>query len=90
MNHLARVGCVIAGLVVSVVGLMTAAPAAFAVRLAPAGSSGPVPRTIVAHAGGTSSCEVALLSVGVAIAAVIAAVAVVRVRRRLATRLAID
>ena len=59
-NHLRRCATAVAGLLISLVGICTAAPGAFAVRLPPPDDSGTAP---VVHAG-TPTWEIALIAMG--------------------------
>lgn len=91
MHHLRRVGIVIAGLLVSMAGLLGAAPAAFAMHVAPPeGSSGPLQPATLAHTAGTPTWQVALIIVGVTLAVLSVVAAVVWVRRRVALRPAVQ
>jgi hypothetical protein len=92
MYRLRRVAIVVAGLLGSAAGLLSAAPTAFAMRPAPGDSSGsvaPIQQATVAHPQGTPTWEVALISIGVALVTLIVVAAVVLIRRRFALRPAI-
>jgi hypothetical protein len=86
MNHIRRMTTIIAGVLLSVLGLIAMAPAAFAERVTDpgAGSGAATSTTGVTHAG-MAGWEITLIALGVAaVATVLTAVAFyARVRTRL-------
>lgn len=86
MNHIRHTATVIAGLLVSVVGLFVAAPAAFAMRLGPpSDGSGPV-ATAFATSSGMAGWEITLIAVSAALFAATATAVVLRGRFRATVR----
>lgn len=70
MSHLRRTATVIAGLLISVLGLTAAAPAAFAMRLVePNDAPGPGGATTLIIHNGMAGWEVTLIAVGAAVVA---------------------
>jgi hypothetical protein len=77
MYHLRRTSTVMAGLVTAIVGVIAAAPAAFAMRLnEPEGASGLIPTTTTVAHHGLAGWEITLIVVAVLAVATVAAVAV--------------
>lgn len=83
MSHIRHTATVITGLLVTVVSLVDAAPAAFAMRLAsPDDASGPLVSTSVGTHAGMAGWEITLICVGAALAAAALSAVAVRVRYR--------
>jgi hypothetical protein len=77
MNRIRRSAAVIVGLAVSIIGLVAAAPDAFAMRLLDNGGSAPyTPAVTVVHHSGASTWQVTLIAVlAAAVAAGVTAIA---------------
>jgi hypothetical protein len=81
MTKLCRISTVSTGLLLAVLGVLAAAPAAFAKPAVDSGPAAPAPTYIVSQAGMTG-WQVALIAIGAALAAVALTAIVVRVRFR--------
>jgi hypothetical protein len=82
MNRIYRSAAVIFGLVASIIGLVAAAPDAFAMRLLDSGGSAPyAPPVTIVHSG-ASTWQVTVIAVGAAALAALATAVVLRGRGR--------
>ena len=82
MNRIHRSAAVIAGLAASIIGLVLAAPAAFAMRLVDPGGSAPyAPPVTIVHSG-VSVGQVTLIAVLSALGAVLVTAVAMRARGR--------
>jgi hypothetical protein len=82
VKHLRRTFTVIAGALVTVLGLATVAPAAFPMRvIPPEGASGPTPPSLVVTHAGMAGWQIALIAIGAAVVA--AALTAIALRARL-------
>jgi hypothetical protein len=81
MHSLRRTATIVAALTASLLGLVAAAPSAFAMRLAPNDDSNPTTVATVTHAG-MAGWQIALIALGAALAASVATIIVLRLRPR--------
>jgi hypothetical protein len=83
VKNLRRTATVIVGLILAILGIIAAAPAAFAMRVAPPeGDPGPYTPTVIVTHPGMTGWQVALIAIGAALAAAVLATIVVRMRFR--------
>jgi hypothetical protein len=84
MNRVLRIATVLAGLVASIIGVIAAAPAAFAMlEPGPGGSGQYVPPVTITHSGLTA-WQVTLIAVAAAVAATLVTAVVLKIRTRTA------
>ncbi len=85
MNRVLRLATVLAGLVASIIGVIAAAPAAFAMlEPDPGGSEQYVPPVTITHTGLTA-WQVTLIAVAAAVAATLVTAVVLKIRTRTAS-----
>jgi FlaG/FlaF family flagellin (archaellin) len=83
MTKLRRFTTVLTGLLLALVGVLAAAPAAFAMRVVPPGGDpGPPAPTYIVTQTGMTGWQVALIAIATALAAVALTTVVVRARFR--------
>jgi hypothetical protein len=83
MSKLRRLTTVLTGLLLAVIGVLAAAPTAFAMRVVPPeGDSGPAAPTYIVTQTGMTGWQVALIAICAALAAVALTTIVVLVRFR--------
>jgi hypothetical protein len=85
MNRIYRSATVIVGLAATVIGLVAAAPAAFAMRLVEPGESAPYPTPVTVVHSGAPTWEVVIIAALCAVVASVATAIGVRYRRQTTT-----